>query len=108
MKTTYKETGTAKQTNISLDLRDAKGREIGIYIRTAPIEVTETDGNTYYRIFDAVGEYVKVTMTATRNGEVFGASQYPNFYKSFAEADAAIAKRIKSTRARYAKQFAAI
>jgi hypothetical protein len=107
MKTSYKETGVAKQDNISLDLRDAKGREIGIYIRTAPITVFETDERTYYTSFDSVGEYIKVTITATRNGEVFGACQYPNFYKSQAEADAAIAKRIKSTRARYAKQFAA-
>ena len=107
MKTQYRETGPATQTMTSLDLRDAKGREIGIYIRTAPIEVAETDGNTYYTIFDTLGEYVKVTITATRNGELFGASQYPSFYKSQAEADAAISKRIKSTRARYAKQFAA-
>ena len=108
MKTKYKETAPATQKNISLDICDAKGREIGIYIRTAPITVTETDENSYYTTFDTLGEYVKVTITATRNGQEFGASQYPSFYKLQAEADVAIAKRIKSTQARYAKQFAGV
>jgi len=106
MKTKYKETAPATQKNISLDLRDAKGRDIGICIRTAPITVTETDENGYYTVFDAIGEYVKVTIIVTRNGQKFGAYQYPSFYKSQTEADVAIAKRIKNTKAKYAKQFA--
>lgn len=107
MKTLKTQTEKGTRRHVSFGINDAKGREIGLSIIVAPVTVTEApaDSKMYYTCFDEVGEYIGVRMNATRNGIEFGASQQADYFKTQQEADAAIAKRVESTRARYAKQF---
>ena len=107
MKASTRQLTPAIHRNVLFGIKDSKGREIGIDISTCTIEVFElTDAQSsvgFYSCFDELGEFISVCMTATRNGNSYGACQPRSYFKTQAEADVAIEKRIKSTRARYAK-----
>lgn len=108
MRAIKKYIGSGTINHVDFNLKDDKGRAIGLSVGIFFVTVTEaaeTDRNCWLN-FDAPGDYVGVTMQATRNGKDYGSSQYPEYYKTQEEADAQIAKRTKSTRARYAKKFA--
>jgi hypothetical protein len=107
MKTIITPTTPVSHRREDFGITDAKGRNIGLIATTWLVEATEApDGwnGCFYRHFE-VGQYIAVRISATRNGGSFGACQPVAYFKTQAEADAAIAKRSKSTRARYAKQF---
>lgn len=110
MKTIIKQTAPAARRIVSFGITDAKGREIGVSISTTPIKAEDApqDWKGCFRQDLERGEYISVRITATRNGNEFGSLQPCSYFKTQAEADAAIEKRIKSTRARYAKQFEAV
>tara|TARA_R110000868_G_scaffold97004_1_gene266920 strand:- start:37 stop:363 length:327 start_codon:yes stop_codon:yes gene_type:complete len=108
MKTTIKQTAPSARRLVSFGITDVKGREIGVSISTAPMVATEVPEDwkgIFHRGLEN-GEYISVRISATRNGNEFGSTQPCSYFRTQAEADAAIEKRIKSTRARYAKQFA--
>lgn len=108
MKTTLTKNGPGTKTHSAFGFNDNKGRAIGVSIVVAPYTVAEAkdENKCYYLCFDAPGDYIGVRITATRNGYEFGACQKTEYFKTQEAADAAIAKRVNSTRARYAKKFA--
>jgi hypothetical protein len=90
---------------IDFGLVDQKGRKIGMEIYTWEQDFVEVpqDSTSWYRI--PVGHYFIVRGSATRDGQVFGAYQYPIEFKTIEERDAYIEKRIASTKKRYEKTF---
>ena len=109
IKVTIKQTTPATTEQIDFGVLDNKGRSIGlcIAISTAEFTVAPEDAKGYYwKTEEQIGVWFKVTMTCTRDGNWFGASQYPEYYRTVGELQDAIDKRKKSTSARYKKQFA--
>jgi hypothetical protein len=107
MRTSIKKTSPVALAFVPFGIFDTKGREVGVVVRTWEVVATEVPNtNTcWHNHIKEVGEYFAVSIQSTRNGKGYGASQPDSYFKTQAEADVAIEKRIKSTRARYAKQF---
>ena len=107
MRATVTQTTPSARRLVAFGITDPKGREIGVSISSAPITVVrDEDSMSSYRGLNEEGDYISVCISPTRNGQEFGACQPSSYYKTQEEADAAIEKRIKSTLARYKKQFA--
>jgi hypothetical protein len=107
MKTIIKQTAPGNNRLVDFGLTDAKGRKIGVIVCTYSLEVAEAPQDWKGCFYDhlEVGQVIGVRIDASRDNCTFGACQPCQYFKTQAEADAAIAKRVKSTRARYAKQF---
>lgn len=107
MKTTLTQKSPGTKSHIDFGFNDDKGRAIGVSIVVTPYIVAEAkdEDKCYYLCFDAPGDYIGVRITATRNGYEFGAYQRTDYFETQAGADAAIVRRVNSTRARYLKKF---
>jgi hypothetical protein len=111
IKVTIKQVTPVTTEQIDFGILDNKGRSIGLHIAisTAEFTVAPEDAKSYYwKTEEQIGVWFKVTMTCTRDGNWFGASQYPEYHRTVGELQNAIDKRKKSTFARYTKQFAKV
>jgi hypothetical protein len=111
IKVIIKQLTPATTEQIEFGIIDNKGRSIGLHVAISTAEFTEVTEDTkchgfYYKTEAQLGVWFKVSMTCTRDGNWFGASQYPDYYRTIGELQDAIDKRKKSTLARYKKQFA--
>jgi hypothetical protein len=93
--------------NISREVRDfrifdEKGRRCGVVITQWPCHLVEqADG--YLDL--PPGNYLRVNVTAARNGEGFGASQNSPIYRTRAEVDAYVARRVRDTENNYRRKY---
>lgn len=75
---------------------DAKGRKMGTLVRTNEVTYAalpeDAPIGSYYRM--EPGHYYAVRIQAAKDGVAWGASQPSQFFKTEAERDAAIAKRL--------------
>lgn len=90
--------------NRRFDLRDNKGRQIGINLRvdSADFKVSE-NGNGYE--LSQPGEWFLCYAHASRDGVSYGASNGTHFEPSLADAVAWCEGRAKSTEASYRRKF---
>jgi len=98
-------------SQVDLGLLDEKGRAIGLRVsryrvtyRNPPQAGESGRIGCWYIVpegFELDVTYWAVNCQVTRNGRSYGASQPRQLFKSEAEREAFIAKRIKTTRARY-------
>jgi hypothetical protein len=94
------------RTFIDFPQRDEKGRRCGVVIvkwSALVYEVPETAGS-YWSTLEP-GTYIRVVVMSTRNRQGFGASQGAPFFKTEAEAQAYIDKRVRGTEKRYAQKY---
>ena len=99
-------TTTTTTRNIDFGIADSKGRPVGLAIVESEVVATEIPEESIRWSRLAPGEYFAVQMTTTRAGATFGAWQPSQYFETLAERDAAIAKRIKSAKAKAAKVHA--
>jgi hypothetical protein len=93
--------------NVSFGFSDNKGRELGVQIVRYVSTFINDDGSktkVSYRI--PAGEYLTARVTATRGGEIFGATQGENHFATVGDMEAWIAQRIEGTKKAYLKKFA--
>lgn len=96
-KTTITERTEIVTTNTLSGKIDAKGRAMGTRVRTNEVTLTELSENdaktmSYYRL--EPGHYYTAQIQATKNGEKWGSWQPTQYFKTEAERDAAVAKRL--------------
>lgn len=75
---------------------DAKGRVIGLQIRTNEVDLVPMTAETgcFYRI--PAGHYFVANMQTTKDGQVFGACQPDQYFATAEERAAAIVKRLSA------------
>ncbi len=103
-----------KQSYVSLDLQDQKGREIGAIIMIRTHTVIKSAGSYSHSDADALplgAEVVSVVVSAARDCCLFGASQSykligPPGAATDLKVKAEIERRVASMTVRYRKQFA--
>jgi len=98
-----------KAYRIDLGLIDARGRAIGLYVRTSVVRVVavperETSGNY---AFTTAGTYFGVYCQVTRNGDTFGATRDTVLFTESSETVAYVKERIAAAVKRYVKNGAA-
>lgn len=83
-----------KIENILTGKIDAKGRKMGLRVRTCEMTfvAAKEDERTWFRL--EPGHYYVVQIQASKNGEKWGAAQPNQYFKTEAERAAAIAKRL--------------
>ena len=72
---------------LPFNLKDSKGREIGLAVSTSRVLVEEApeDWKGYFHHMEETGEFIAVRMTVTRNGKEFGSCQPRQYFKTKAE-----------------------
>lgn len=107
MTTFYKEEvlDRAETQVINFGIKDDQGRECDLIIKCATVAFTvNEDPNCCWGFSKPYPPY-RLDAQAARNGKQFGAAQRDSYFETVEKRDAAIAKRIKETKARYAKKF---
>lgn len=95
-----------KYEYIGFDNVDAKGRKIGCVIERTTAEFKAEPSSQYHAYFSDkwLGVSFTACVEATRNGQRYGASQSTSHFRTEAEREAFIAKRIAASRKAAAKK----
>lgn len=95
MPSVIKERTNSNVNYYSSHRRDTKGRLEGVCVETYEVTLVErpADAMIYYGL--EPGFYYVACITKTKNSEKFGASQPRQHFKTAAERQAAIAKRLR-------------
>lgn len=89
---------------VDFGILDNRRRRVGVSVLRADALFTELEAGATFGYVKAYGPFA-ACVTATRNGERFGASQGFEYFDSAEDREAFIAKRIKGTKARYSKLY---
>lgn len=105
VKTTY----GGKQQNVDFvlfefDIEDAKGRRIGVHVKTYEVDFVEASEGQYSSCNLPVGHYFALNCHATRDGASYGAYQKTQFFTSEAERSEALEKYLANAKKRAAKK----
>jgi len=106
---TNRQVSEVQTQHVSFDVVDEKGRIVGAFIETSVVTYTLFDGTEGpYRggWRHAPGVFFGFEPHATRNGKNYGASQSLSVFDTAEARDAAIAKYLKTAKARAAKKVA--
>ena len=92
------------KTQTNFGVFDPKGREVGVQVRMHEFDVAPAEGDTGWSSRE-LGHYFYCDVQTTRNGVPFGACQPENSFKTEAERDAYITKRVTDGHKNAMKKF---
>lgn len=91
-------------SHVEFDGRDAKGRKFGAKVVTDTIVLVPASDEDSSYWSKAPGTYLRAYVQATKNGEVWGASQPAKWFDTEGERDSWVAAKVKRSAAAAAKK----